>query len=132
MCFPANHAILEPDDPLLVERINHLNHTGMRVDSKGKLQLTRMLPPELHPLPAFLIPKPLLRLLQSYNSGKLDDLPVTRRHTAMCRLRRYRLIPPAKRTPRAHMSADEKRVHNREYLRDWRRKHADKLASVRC
>ena len=131
MCFHANHTIMAPGDHLgLVEKINNLDDSGIRVDNKGKLQLTRVLPSSLHPLPASLIPKPLLSLLQSYNSGKLGGLPSTRRHTAMCRLRRYRLIPPANRTSRAHMSAEEKRVYNRTYLRDWRHKHACKSVST--
>lgn len=110
----------------IVEKIIGTNPAGVRIDRKGKVQLTRMLPLELHPLPRSLVPNTILHLLDQYHSGALDTVPVTQRHNAIFRLRRYRLISPAKRQSRAHLSIEEKKAHNRTYLSEWRRKHACK------
>ena len=94
---------------------------SMRIDSRGKLQLTRMLPVEAPPVPEELVPNSILALLSSYKAGQLSKLPRNRYHTAVSRLRRYRLIScPTKRVDRSNMSPEERRIYHRDYVRKWR------------
>ena len=94
------------------------------IDKHGKLHLVRNLPTDLaHMLPKDFIPKHVLRVFQKYRQGELskDLIGAPKYHDKVKLLRRYHLInPPTK----AALSPLEKRAKDREYLRQWRRKHA--------
>jgi hypothetical protein len=105
-----------------LERLrDHLDDKSIRLDSKGKLQLTRSLPIQLDPLPTELIPKAVLRLHERYQAGEVDSLPRAKYHSELARLRKYRLVPPGRpRTNKADMTPEERSEYNRAYLRAWR------------
>ena len=97
---------------------------GARLDSRGKVQLTRQLPAGVT-LDESLIPAAIVRLRDAYALGQLETLSRTQRHTAMGRLRKYRLVPPAKtRVSKVGMSPAERRTHDRMYLKQWRAQQA--------
>ena len=125
MCNASNPNRTEPTEVAdALERLrDHLDDKGIRLDSKGKLQLTRSLPIQLDPLPAELIPNAVLRLHERYQAGEVDALPRAKYHSELARLRKYRLVPPGKpRTNKAVMSPEERKAYDREYLRAWRQK----------
>ena len=94
---------------------------SVRIDSRGKLQLSRMLPFESPPIPEELVPNSILALLSSHKAGLLSKLPRNRYHTAVSRLRRYRLIScPTKRIDRSLMNPEELKIYHRDYVRKWR------------
>ena len=102
---------------------DHLDDKGIRLDSKGKLQLTRSLPIQFDPLPSELIPQAILKLYDRYKVGEVDSLPRAKYHSELARLRRYRLVPPGKsRNKKGHMTSEERKAYDREYLRMWREK----------
>jgi len=120
MCNTPNRTEKEVTDALEHLQV-YIDGKGIRIDSKGKLQLTRSLPMQLKPLPSALIPNAVLRLHERYQAGEVDLLPRAKYHSEMARLRKYRLVPPGRpRISKASMTSDERNAFNREYLRAWR------------
>ena len=97
---------------------------GARLDSKGKVQLTRQLPPGVT-LDDSLVPTAIIRLREAFLMGRVELLSRTKRHTAMGRLRKYHMAPAAKaRTPKSGMTPAERREYDCRYLRQWRAQQA--------
>ena len=92
------------------------------LDRQNKVHLVRKLPPEVADmLPKELIPNSVLHLLKQFKEGSLKKsiIGAPKYHDRIKILRRYHLISPVqRRTP------SEKRIRNRDYLRNWRRMHA--------
>ena len=125
MCNASNPNRTEPTEVAdALERLrDHLDDKGIRLDSKGKLQLTRSLPVQLDPLPTELIPNAVLELHARYQAGEVDSLPRAKYHSELARLRKYRLVPPGRpRNSKAHLTPEERRAYDREYLRAWRQR----------
>ena len=113
--FPTNHLQLF---------LNELEKRNVKftIDRNQKLNLVQKLPSEVAgQLPKELIPDPVIQVFNDFNQGTLrrELLGAPKYHDRIKILRRYHLIPQVVRR-----SKEEKRAHNRSYLKKWRRAHS--------
>ena len=112
------------DQELAEPMIHKGDFSGFVFDKSGCIQLKATMPAELAPLPEELIPKALLNLKRNYHETGLHEFSMTKRHNAVGRLRRYRLIPPSKsRVNLKDMAMSDRIAHRRAYLKAWRARH---------